>query len=287
MDKKTIIIILLLLAVSIIIFLFYKAQGLNRTYKAEVLKGLDRTEASKIALLTEDDIKHLPEPVQKYLAYVGAIGKEKVHSLRVVCEGEMKLDPKKDWVRITFEQYNFFDKKLTRMFYMKANMFGLPVLGLHTYTDEQANMLIKLAGLVTVLDSRGPEMRIGDTTTLFNDMCLFAPATLIDERISWEPIDSLSAKATFENNGCKISAVLYFNEKGEMVDFVSDDRYYIPMDGSVKKAVWSTPFRDYIEKNGIKHPGYGEAVWKLPEGDYCYIRFTDIKEMEYNCKSFK
>ncbi|MCX7841572.1 MAG: hypothetical protein N2489_00665, partial [Clostridia bacterium] len=129
----------------------------------------------------------------------------------------------------------------------------------------------------TVLNTSGPEMRIGDTTTLFNDMCFFAPATLIDRRIDWETVDSAAVKGTLNTGECKVSAILRFNEQGELIDFVSDDRYMIPLDGPVKKATWSTPIKSYKELDGIKVPGYGEAVWKLPEGDYCYARFTKYK----------
>ncbi|MCX7709533.1 MAG: hypothetical protein N2484_06750 [Clostridia bacterium] len=286
MDKKFILTALFLLAAAVISFLTYQSQELKRIYMAEVKKGTKRTSQQRNSILTESDILHLPEPVRKYLRYVGVIGKEKVFSVKAVCEGEMKLDPKKGWVKINSEQYNFFDDHPTRLFYMKALMFGLPVLGLHSYTDEAAYMHIKVAGLFTVLDSRGPEMRIGDTTTLFNDMCFFAPATLIDHRIQWEAVDPLTVKATFTNQGTTISAVLYFNEKGELVNFISNDRFYIPMDGSSQKAVWSTPISNYKDIGGLKLPSYGEAVWKLPEGDYCYAKFTNIKEVKYNSEGF-
>jgi len=60
---------------------------------------------------------------------------------------------------------------------------------------------------------------------IFNDMCLFAPASLVDSRISWEEVDAFIVKATFINGGNKVSAELYFNEKGELVNFISNDRY--------------------------------------------------------------
>lgn len=287
MDIKILLLGLASLFFIAVFLLYYCSMQLYRVYKADVLSGLSRTRFLENQILTEDDMKHLPEPVKKYLNYVGVVGKEKVISFKAVCEGEMKLDPKKEWVKVNSEQYNFFDEHLTRLFYIKLKMSGLPVVGLHTYNSEKANMIIKPAGLITVLNSGGKEMRIGDTTTLFNDMCFFAPAALIDKRIQWEAIDSTTAKAKFSNNGCTISALLYFNSVGELVNFTSDDRFYIPMDGSVRKATWSTPIGSYIERNGMKLPGYGEAVWILPEGNYCYARFTNIKEVEYNCKVFK
>jgi len=287
MSKKYILLIIIIFVVITALFLIYKSQGLRRTYETEVLKGLKRVKAQENNILTEKDMEHLPEPVQKYLRYVGVVGREKVKSVRVVVEGEMKLDPKKGWAKIKAEQYNFFDSHPTRMFYIKAKMLGIPVLGLHSYTDDEARMLIKAAGLVTVMDSKGPEMRISDTTTLFNDMCFFAPATLIDDRIKWETVDSLTVKAMYESLGTRVSALLYFNEKGELINFVSDDRYYAPMDGSCKKARWSTPIGNYKERNGLRLPTYGEAVWLLDEGDYCYAKFDNIKEIEYNCEELK
>jgi len=51
------------------------------------------------------------------------------------------------------------------------------------------------------------------------------PATMIDKRIEWVPIDSLSAKAIFTNGTNKITATLYFNEQGQLINFILDDRY--------------------------------------------------------------
>jgi len=71
----------------------------------------------------------------------------------------------------------------------------------------------------------GKEMGIAETVTFFNDMCCMAPATLIDKRIKWLDSDNSSAHAEFSNNGITITARLYFNDTGELVNFVSDDRY--------------------------------------------------------------
>lgn len=284
MDKKYIIFISLFITLLVISFLFYKSQDIKRTYQTEVLKGLTRIKASESPILTENDIKDLPKPVQKYLAYVGVIGKKKVQNVRIAFEGRMKLDPQKDWFNVKTQQYNFIDNP-TRMFFIQANMFGIPVVGLDSYKNGKGNMLIKLAGLFTVADAKGPEMDRGEAVTLFNDMCLLAPSTLIDKRIQWKAVDSLTAKATFNDNGCKVSAVLYFNDQGELTNFITDDRYYAQIGKSYQKVRWSTPVQDYKDYNGYKLPSYGEAIWHFPEGDYCYAKFN-IKEVEYNCESW-
>jgi len=125
-------------------------------------------------------------------------------------------------------------------------------------------------------------MRISDTITLLNDMCIFAPAALIDPRISWEPIDSHSAKAHFKTQYCTVSATLYFNDIGELVNFVSEDRYYTNDDGTFIKTTWSTPVKSYKDINGYRLASDIEVVWNFPQGDDCYFKLTNIKELKYN-----
>ena len=80
-----------------------------------------------------------------------------------------------------------------------------------------------------------------------------APAALIDERIEWIAIDNLSAKATFTNGINKIITTLYFNEQGQLLNFISDDRSAIDM----KQYRFSTSVKDYTPVNGINIWKYG------------------------------
>ena len=121
-----------------------------------------------------------------------------------------------------------------------------------------------------------------ETVTFFNDLCLFAPGALIDERISWETIDGHSVKAYFENNGVTISAVLQFNEKGQLVNFESNDRYAV---SEMKKYPFSTPIKDYKNINGYNVPTFGKAIWQYPDGEFVYGKFNLIS-IEYNIEEY-
>jgi hypothetical protein len=274
--------ILLLAVAAVISLLAYKAQELKKAYYAEVQKELGHSASSVKDILTEEDIKNLPEPVQKYIKYSNSIGKEKVRNFRVVFEGAFRTDPKKGWSNMKSLQYTDLTDT-TRLFFMQMKMFGLPVSGLHKYSNAKATMLAKVAGLITVVDGKGSEMNEGETVTVFNDMCMLAPGSLIDKRIEWQPIDSSTVKAVFNNNGIKISAVLYFNDKGELINFISEDRYYSPTGTTYQKFSWSTPVNEYKVYKGIRISSGGEAVWSFPEGDYSYGRIN-IREIEYNVK---
>jgi hypothetical protein len=108
-----------------------------------------------------------------------------------------------------------------------------------------------------------------------------APATLIDKRIKWLDSDSTSANAEFSNNGITISARLYFNEKGELVNFVSDYRYAAGDNNTMQRLPWSTPLKDYREVDGYKLATSAEAIYTYPEGDLCYGTFN-LKHITYN-----
>lgn len=263
--------------------LVYLSQSLGREYKKSLSKGFELNNEKDDSPITLGDIRHMPESVQKYLHYVGVIGRDKVRNIKVTADCIMQMNDM-GWVKGGFEQYNFFGSHLTRLFYMKLDMFGfIPVRALHSYTDEKASMLVKVLGLVPVVDVKGKEMRISDTCTLLNDMCLFAPAALIDKRIQWESVDDHTAKAVFMTDNCTVSALLFFNELGELVNFTTEDRYDVESKGPSSKFKWSTPINGYKEKNGVKLPTEVEAVWDYPEGPYCYLKMTNIRSIDYNC----
>jgi hypothetical protein len=142
-------------------------------------------------------------------------------------------------------------------------------------------MDIRLFGLIPIVKQSGDIMNKTETVTLFNDMCLMVPATLIDKRIQWQPIDSLTTKAVFTNRGISISAILYFNELGQLINFTSDDRTSI---SDMKQYRFSTPVAAYKNINGINVMSGGEAIWHYPDGEFVYGKFN-LKNIKYNLRS--
>jgi hypothetical protein len=258
---------------------------MKKVYKSEVIAGLNRTSSMKPRLIIESDLRHLPPIVKKYLDYTGVIGKEEIFNFRAKFEGKIRSRPEDTWMTVTSEQYNFFDKP-TRIFYIKACKMGIPVTGIHLYKDEKATLVIKLAGLFKVVNAKGIEMNQGETVTVFNDMCCLAPATLTAKSIQWEIIDSLTVKASFTNGSIRISATLFFNENGELLNFISNDRFETA-DGKIyKNYPWSTPVKEFTDFNGTRVASSASTIYHRPDSDFCYGEFV-MKEIEYNCKEFK
>jgi hypothetical protein len=258
---------------------------MKRRYKKEVLEALERTKGIKNEILNDDEIQHLPDVVQQYIRYAGAIGREKVTNFRVEFEGRIRSNPTDSWMPLKSVQYNFIENP-TRIFYITARKMGIPAGGLHLYKDEKAIMKIKIAGLFTVVNASGKEMNQGETVTLFNDMCFMAPGTLADKKIKWKIIDNLTVKAKFTNGSITIGATLHFNEKGELINFISNDRFETS-DGKVyKNYPWITPVTGYREINGYRLAAGAQAIYRRPDQDFCYGEFN-IVDVEYNCRELK
>lgn len=249
-------------------------------YKNEVKISLSQTENLPKTILSEDSIKDLPEPVKKYIRYVGCLNKPIVHNFRVDFSGKIRSHEKKEWMQLTSEQYNFLTTP-TRLFYLDATMKDLPVAGFHCFKNGIAYMDIRLLSIFKVEFQKGAVMNTSETVTFFNDMCCMAPATLVDKRIEWLEVEENKVKASFTNNDITISAWLYFNEKGEMVNFTSEDRFDIGKNGETVKLKWSTPLRDYKTINGYKLATYAEAIYTYPDGEFTYATF-DLKDVWYN-----
>lgn len=251
-------------------------------YKRESIQGIARL--TNMPDLTEKDIAHLPDPVQKYLRYSGALGKPQVQNFHAVISGKFKLQENSRRLNIHAEQYNFYDQP-SRFFYISSRLFGIPIAGLHMYSGSAATFQIKLASLIPVVNAYGEIMTKGETVTLFNDMCALAPATLIAKSIQWETIDPLTVRATFTNQGYTISALLYFNQAGELMNFVSDDRYQQVKGNTFANFRWSTPMRDYQEFNGHKLFSNGEVIWHMPDHEFVYAQFH-LSSLAYNVQKF-
>lgn len=260
----------------------YKTWSFCSTYKSEVINALKQATTVSDSLLIEADIESLPEQVKKYLRCTGAVNKPKVKNFKVELSGQIRKSEQSEWMPFTSEQYNFMDAS-TRLFFIKTTMKHLPVAGFHSFKNGNAFMDIRLMSLFKVQYQSGKEMDISETVTFFNDMCCMAPATLVDKRVKWLEVDGNTVKATFTNNGITISAWLYFNKLGELINFISDDRYAFTENNSVKRLPWSTPVK-YYKKFG-KHllATFAETIYTYPEEDFCYGNFR-LTNIEYNCK---
>lgn len=254
-------------------WIFLRGPGLPEEFGRMLAHELASDVARPHPLVTEASIAGLPAPVQRYIRMSGAVGKPRPASLTVTYDAQMYAKPGAAPMTGVAVQYDRFDPP-KRLFFMPSHMMGLPVKVLHDYDGIAATMRVRLAGLVSVVDAGGPAFSKVETVTLLNDLCLFAPGWLADPRLTWTALDDQTAAVTFRNGPHVVSATLFFNAAGELVNFTSSDRGEVQADGTAKLAPWSTPVRDYRDMGGQRVLTYGEAIWTRPTGDFTYGKFT-------------
>lgn len=226
-------------------------------------------------LVTEADLAPLPPPMQAYLRRMDAVGRAHVRNLRVTFKAQMRSSATAPWMQATATQYEFFDRP-ARLFHMNASRAGMPLDVLHRYVDGAATFQVRIAGLIPMVDKGGAEITNDETVTLMNDVLVMAPAAVLDLPFTFEIIGGRSLRATFRNAGFTVSAVLTFDDDGDLVGFASTDRAH-----SRKAATWSTPISGYRHVDGIRIGALCDANWIEPSGEWTYGRF-EITSIAYN-----
>jgi hypothetical protein len=259
-----------------------RPTSLASVYAADVKRHeAEVARSAPPVLVTEAELASLPPLVQTYLRRAGVVGKPHVRSFHAVFAAQFRRAPDAPWMAASVDQHNFFvGPAPARLFFMRASQWGIPFAGLHRYVGDAATMQVRIAGLFEIVNASGAEMTQGETVTLFNDICVLAPAVLVDAPVSWQTLGDRQVTGTYTNAGKTISAVLTFDDAGDLVGFVSDDRYQ--SDGKTHKLLpWSTPLRNYRDFGGVRLAAEGDAYWRDPDGEWPYGRFV-LQRITYN-----
>lgn len=250
---------------------------LTSRFDEAVAAAAARQPATAPAVITDADIDSLPVPVARWLRRVGVVGTPRVQNFVVDMHAQLNRGPGEPWMETPILQVSFVPEP-TRLFLLRTRMKGLPVTGLHAYTHDGARMQIRVAGVVNMVDESGAAFTRAETVTMLNDLCIMAPGAMLDARFAWQPLDDSSATVTFTNGAHRVTATLFFNADGDLVDFASDDRHSLPDDGER----WTTALRGHRDMNGVRLPAEGDAIWHYADKpSWRYGRF-DILRIRYN-----
>lgn len=269
-----VLVIIIVLAVSFAI----SYVAFERKVAGEVEKLFEKSKGISPEVISEKEIQGLPEPVQRYLRYAQVIGKERIRTVRLEYKGSFRQKEDQGWMPLNAEEYYTTDYPAF-VWNGTIRFLGLPLLkGRDKFYEGKGNMVITLLPFIKIADASGYEIDQGGLVRYLQEMIWF-PTAYLNDYIEWNPIDSSSAKVTITVEELTASATLYFNEKGEMTNFIAER--YMSVGDEFSLETWSTPIGEYREINGIMVPTKGEGVWKLSSGDFSYIRLEDV-DIEYN-----
>ncbi len=239
---------------------------------------MNKHRANEQRLITPDMLENLPEPVQRYIAYTGVVGKPWIDTVRLKQVGRFRQGLDRPWMSVTAEEF-YTTNPPTIIWNARFKVAGLPLLRARDkYESGQGHMFGKLAGLITVFDVSGEKLDQATMIRYLNEIMRF-PTAFLGENITWEEVDDHSAQVTFSDGGQSVSGRMVIDDEGRLTNFTT--MRYREIDGEFSLDPWSTPIIDYGERAGLNLPIRGQAVWNLPSGDLLYADL-EITEVEYN-----
>ena len=251
------------------------------TKETQSIMASARNTHSKV--ITNEDLGELPEAVKKWLNNVGVIGKPIPNTVYLRQNFKMKLKPEqKNWHEAMAEQY-FTIENPAFIWTVKLNMSPfIQIRGRDKFVDGKGEMQMKMNSIINLGKETGEKMDEGTLQRYLGEMSWF-PSAVIMPYVTWEEVDSLTAKATMSYQGTTGSGTFYFNEQGDFTKFST--MRYMGNDSNAQRYEWVITVDDYAEFEGVKIPSKCRATWKLDEGDWtwCIIEILDLSYHNNNC----
>lgn len=238
--------------------------------------------APPTAVVDEASIAALPEPVRRYLRFMGAVGRPRDWSLRARFKARFRR-AQGEWVPCEVLQY---DTRLgpSRLFYMQLALGRvLPVTVRDTYVDGHGVMSAKAFDWFHVAEGSGYELDVGELVTYLNDAVLMAPSLLLGPETCWREIDANTFDVTLTDGKLSVTGRVWLDGRGAPQDFSTTDRFFDLPDGKRVRSEWRTPVSGWQDVNGRMLPTRAQAVWQLGGGPFPYADFSvDPAQIAFN-----
>jgi len=229
-------------------------------------------------VLSVEKAERLPEPVKKWLIISGMIDKHVISNVKIYQKSLMRFSKNSDkW--FSSESVQWFDAISPAFLWVVKVKYGLlKINGRDLFIDSKGSMKINLFSIFNIVNSKGQNIDEGSAQRFLAEMIWF-PTSFVNDYISWEEIDSTSAKATLKYKDSVVDGIFKFDKDGYFESF-STMRFMDSKPGSVKHQ-WSVSATKNEKMKGIIIPTELEATWHLPEGDWTWLKMK-VKEIKYN-----
>lgn len=242
----------------------------------------DSLPAAAPEIVTEDLVRQLPDPVQRFMRYSHVIGAPMTRTVRLKQTGHFRISEKPNaaWYPLTAEQYYSIRPPAFIWFGSIKLAPLLSVQGVDVFHGH-GSLVIKLLGLIKVVNYHGPQADQAELVRYLSEIIWF-PAACLQPELRWEPIDHLTARATLTCPTGVVSGDFHFDEQGALKMFVAQREHDV--DGRPSALTWSATASQYRSYGDLFLTGRGEALWHLPSGQFPYARL-DVTTIEHNVTS--
>lgn len=266
---------ILIVLIALPAFAHFRFQQMVTHESQDLLKHI----TLQTLIVTEEKLQHLPAPVQRWLKKSGVVGQVTPAVARIRQTGRMRTAPDSKWMPFTATQY--FDL-IHPAFVWNTTVQVAPLItmtGRDKFLNGEGEMLIKILSLITVVNE-GHNDKINSGTMLrYLGETSWFPAAALSPYITWEAIDSLSAKATMNYKGTTATGIYHFNNDGDCIAFEADRYFGGGKDARLERwRVEATGYRDF---GGVRVPYTNKVIWKLAEGDFNWLEL-ELTALEVN-----
>lgn len=281
--KKVLILVILVPFVAIVSY--FVIIGLNDMIfsqqierEVKTLYSISKDVSAKTFSL--EQIKNLPEPVQRYFRYSLEEGQQYVSYVKLKHTGEFRQNENQKWMPIEGEEYFTTE---TPGFIWIGKISFLPLVwitGIDKYLEGEGTFQIKILSIFTIADApKGKELDESELMRWLAEAPLFPTALLPSSYLHWEQVDSDSAKAIIDYGGTRVEALFHFDREGKIVQMIADR--YRAVDNSFVKEKWVGHYSEYAHANNMMIPWEIEVSWNTDVGNFTYAKFI-IKDIQYD-----
>jgi len=231
------------------------------------------------------EIERLPEPVRRYLGFMGAVGRPRDWSVRAGWEGLFRTRPDRHFRAC--EAWQYTTSLAVARFYLLRMRYGLviPVIGRDLYLGGTGRMQVRLFDLFTAESGSGPEYNASGLVSYLNDAVLLAPSMLLGPEVLWTAADAESFDVALSDRGRTVAARVVVDAGGAPTEFSTDDRFCFDPDHPAKpmRARWTATIAGWRSVAGRPQPTGGAATWHLPQGRFTYAELHVVPDsLAYN-----
>jgi hypothetical protein len=212
----------------------------------------------------------LPDLVSRYVERNVSLDRLHRQRVRFSQVGEMQLKPGR-WMPFRAEQEMVVEAV---GFIWRATFRPVPFVPLRVrdwYRAGAAGLDVRLWGLLPVVHARGRQITRGEAIRYLVELPLAPQAMALNTELEWRAVDESTAEVTMLAGGGRVTAMLHFDDAGDIVAASAEAR-----PRTVGKQVVDTPFRglfgEYREFDGVRLPTTAEVSWLLPDGPFTYFR---------------
>ncbi len=246
--------------VAISFFLF------SRAIKAERDALVAAAEPSSVTI-SEKRLATLPMPVQRHLRQAGVVGQKIPRLVTLTQKGRIRSAPDSGWMEFTAEEtYSTNPPAFVWRVWFPSRATPV-VFGRDHYLDGDGRITMKLLGTVPVADVGGSAAMNEASLMRYLNEIMWFPAAYAGDNLTWTPVDDTSADVTLTDRGMSVTARLFFDAKGRLINFRA--QRFNSDSNSIE--TWETPLDDQGHFAGTNLPISGSAIWQMDTGPFAYI----------------